>query len=926
MIKKILYVGFFSCFTIQMQGVVALGDTVDALTTFQFSVGNGIYDAAQQQLWTLTGQDISNPDDFSLHVQSYGIAYTPFIPVDGSGSTKLQAYPYITNQAIITTTDQDGHVMTPEPIADNPLLGKAFDGVTFIGVAPTVFTQNAPQNIYLIQSVQFYDNALGTISPNGSSIINKLDLGENNQAKYIAGSGTTALFIAQAQGVFGTDPSALSFATTSTSSIPINGQNTNCTIMALQGQTPISLETPTLTANTRNLSAIGTSVYMFPLSILNMYIGLDVTSNNNPNSCAVGLCLAQAHTASGSGEDLIPASIDFLPIIADDVVNAGYKTPISTAEQNSRVAVLNVTTTTTSTGLSYFISSRYDGVNSQSIYAMPMVTMATNTNDNNIVADFNEIKQTFKMIGTTYREQGFSRPIIDASQIDINSQDQQVRQRLLVGNGPVPLTSNNTIEQLVAQGDAVYITIQEQFSMGNTPGMFKSQALFDTQGRIMAWTSWQRVAGSDDQMLFAIKNRINDATMYVSGATSQTIQQTTWSTTGDLQDFIAKIPATLPKNRSGVQGNFPFSPTTPGLTDLPNSQVSFVVLTGKNIALIAQTGFLDTNTQTFQILAQTAQTSITLDENQGLSIGSIVACEFGNDGAGQNWLFMGADQGLMVIASADGSGFMTLPNNNAAQALIDNKQCKTLGNFKYIKKIICDYNYLYVMTQDTVYQILIDQLKFDDNRTMPLNPVVIASANQLAPYAYCLDMIIDQGLIVLGTTAGLFSIDLINQNQVQSIPVPGGLPALSCIQNISNGALFNKKSNMYILSIDFVYEQARLHRFTIANRTITPIQDQLLPGQNGPLLIFDYMNNTIFIDGSLGFTTSYRIGSRPPVVKYLQYVLQAGKSSTQTLLASATTDISIAAIINSLGITSMNRDYASGCLMLAGDFGLLADS
>ena len=86
------------------------------------------------------------------------------------------------------------------------------------------------------------------------------------------------------------------------------------------------------------------------------------------------------------------------------------------------------------------------------------------------------------------------------------------------------------------------------------------------------------------------------------------------------------------------------------------------------------------------------------------------------------------------------------------------------------------------------------------------------------------------------------------------------------------------------------------------------------------------MSNNIFIDGSLGFATSYRIGVQPPVVKYLQYSLQAGRSSRQWNLGKSTTDISIAPLLNSLGITGIERDYDSGSLIMAADFGLLADS
>ena len=155
-----------------------------------------------------------------------------------------------------------------------------------------------------------------------------------------------------------------------------------------------------------------------------------------------------------------------------------------------------------------------------------------------------------------------------------------------------------------------------------------------------------------------------------------------------------------------------------------------------------------------------------------------------------------------------------------------------------------------------------------------------------------------------------------------------GLPAVSKIQAVSQGVNsdFYSSSNLYVLSIDFATEQARLNRFTITNGVVAPIQDQLLPGKNGPLMIFSYMSNNMFIDGSLGFMTSYRIGVQPPVLKYLQYTLQAGKTGSNFNVRGTMSDISIAAFKNSLGITGIERDPASGCLMMAADFGLLTDS
>ena len=294
MIKKLLIFGLLSFGTAQLNSVVAVGDTPGAPTTFQFSVGSGIYDAASERLWTLSGQDTSS---FTQQVQSYGISYTPFISVDNQSQQKLTAFPYLPAESILTIAIS-GNIALPETSVVNPLFGQSFGAVTFLGTYLTTVATATPQLIYLIQSTTFSDGKLGTTSPDGYSIMNVLDLGAGNQAKQIAGSLQGVLFIASAQGTFGTDSSQISFANTFTQSVTIAGQATTCTGMVLQADELITPATAVLTAQGRDLAAIGSLVafYPSPIQALQMYIGLNVTAAVDGH--AVGLFTAQANQAA----------------------------------------------------------------------------------------------------------------------------------------------------------------------------------------------------------------------------------------------------------------------------------------------------------------------------------------------------------------------------------------------------------------------------------------------------------------------------------------------------------------------------------------------------------------------------------------------------------------------------------------------------
>lgn len=918
MIKKLLFLGLLSSCASNLHAVIAVGDTADSATTFQFSVGSGIYDAARSTLWTLSSEDISGqPSD----IQEYGISYTQFIPVDSATGAKLTTYPYITSEAIVTTVDGDNTIVVPTSTVTNPLLGSSFSSVTFLGNYLTVVATATPRYVYLVQSSTFYDNASGKNSPEGISIINQFDIGLSHQAKAIAGSGGGVLFFAQAQGDFGTATSEISFAAVQNSSVADEqGKSTTYASLIPQADLEVTTSTPVLTAGGSDLASIGSSVTMYPspTTAFNMYVGLDVTAGAGAGHQAVGMFTAVANFAS----DATPAAVTFSPVIPDDVAKADLQTPIS-APAAHRVGVSHITTTVTSTGLSYFITARYDNTGRQSVYAMPMVTMATDTTNNGKVAAFDSIAQKFQILGATYRQQGFDTVITNPNQIDIEGTDFIVK-RLQVGAGPVPLPSGVRINQLSSQGDAVYITIHQPFGTNAQPGMFKSQALFDEQGRIMSWSPWQRVAGTDDQIIFAVKNRATDATMYVSGANSDTIQQTTWNRSSDLATLIDAIPGSMSMKNGGIQGLISVSDQTTDLQGFP-----LVIATGNSAVIIAQTG-QDSGFGSIAILDP--QETATLDVDSGLDIGSVVAATFAhNSGTNDNWLFMGGSQGLSVLSNdITGVGFNGQLTNFAA--LTTGKTCKTLGNFSFIKKLVSNNNFLYVLTPHAVYRILLNADKFTLTPTVALSPVLILASTTIDLLASFTDMLVDNNVMLLGSTAGLYSLDLTGGMPATpvAISIPGGLPSVCRLNVISNDANFNENfyesSNLYVLSANFGAQQARLNRFTITDGIITPIQDQLLEAQNGPLLIFDYMMNNIFIDGSLGFATSYRIGSIKPIAKYMQFTLQAGNSSSQTLLKNSTTNLAITSLLSSLGVTAISRDYASGCLMLAADFGLLTDS
>ncbi len=915
-------------------GVVSLGDTQDGQTTFQFSIGKAIFDSNSGKMWTFTDQNLSS---FSDSIQKFGISYTDFISVDGQTTSQtLQSYPYVTSDAVVATVDEDGELDAFVLKQANPLYGAACADATFIGSYLTCFLAQTPHNIYCLQSAQF-STPLSGLTPEevsskvvemgseGVSVISKLSLEEGFGAHAISGLSAqfntsiklNLLYVANSQGTFGTDNSQISLAVMYSDYAFYQDKLGVYNYLTMKADQPIIPALPVLTAQTNALQSIGSSVMISALPGTDIqYLGLDVTANSQENSAAVGLvCIAPLVTPTqATSVDDLNFDIFFSSVIPDSVATQGVDTIISTTA-DQRVAIEKVTTATMSTQLSYLFVARSNGVDDQYIYAAPMVKSTSNMNLNNgKIAKFDTIYQKFDRAS---RIQYFNTVIDDASEIDIAGSS-QVIQRLLVGGQAVPLVSGESIDQLYVVGDTVFVSIATEESIATTPGIFTSHALFDEQGRVNGWTAWQRALGTSDPILCVGIQRTSGATMYVGGQNLSNIYQTTWNTNVALHNLTDAIASYLPFSKRGVQGLDIFGPQTPGLEN-----VALVVAAGNDTAIIGQTGYVSNQ----NILVDEDQTVFKIDQSLGLSIGSIVTTTFCTDGNDNYFFFMGADKGLAIF-SDDQTG-ITFQSNlvDLASLTADGKSCKTLGNFSFVKKIVSNGSYLYVLTLDGVYKIELNADKFVLDNPTALDVQTVVKATDFDIYAMCLDMIITDNFMLVGTTVGLYTLDFTQQPEgvISFVDIPGGYQAVnSIVPVVQAGASWYDLANVYIISYNYSLQQTALNRLTIYQGQINPIQDQILQNVNGPLLNFDLMMNGLCVGGAFGFTTNFKAGTIPPVMNYLDYYLHAGISSTQYLLKGNVHILLLKKLLSSkMNTTQILQDYGSGVIMVAGDFGLL---
>lgn len=930
MIKKCSFLAILFITQMSYPVVTAVGDEKTDNVTFDFAIGKTIYNAERASFWTVAGEDISAKD---ANVQDFGIAETPMVSGDGAVNPTLKAYPHVTENAQIVTYDSGAKKASISDSAANPLRGKKLTQLSMVSNKP-VFVQDGyveAQDIYALQDIVFTESGAET----NSSIFAKHSLTADNQVVNLAGLGSNLVYASAkktgAAATFGVDTSNIGFVSLKATAI----DEKNRYYFYPESSLAVSKATDVLKAGTGDLTALHDVISMHPYSSNTMLLGFGVEPGGAGGDCAVGVVRATLtnEVIDAEGKKAPASAIELSSILPDAVAQGGVNTALSAINGYSAL-IRNLTTTITSTGLQYLIVSYDNTANPEAVYAVPLVTRAANATDNGKIAKFNSVDVHHAITGNVYRQQGFSQVIDDATEIQIGvGSPPDTSKRVVVGGGYPPLTAGQTMGQLFTQGDSVYVVTNQAYGGDSRPGIFRSQALFDAQGRVVAWTRWVRVEGTNERIPFAMQNKSDRRCMYVTehtpgGGTFNTIRQNTWNNSNPTYSvFATEVSQQMPASQGGVQGLMSESRYTPGLI---TTGVSLVLATGLDRVVIGQTGHIDTF---FKIKTIDAADVVTLTDVEGLDIGAIVTTAFGDDGADNHWLFMGGSKGLSVLTDAAGLGWngdlgAVADLTNAGQA------CKSLGDFSFVKKIAHDDVYLYVMTLDALYRIALDVDKFKDAAPDPLDVVEVVKAQNLNIHASLLDVIIDNELIILATTAGMYTIDDSarpgGDPVITEVEIPGGLPAVGKLSSVSTEYDIFKKfkdlSNLYVLTFDFGTEQARLNRFNITAGVVTPIQDRLFEGQDYSLLVFNNFKNDLFIDGGLGFATSYKIGETSAVLKNILPGLQAGRSSTQNLIKNYTYDIALSVVSSTNSLVGIGQDFASGATMIAGDFGILMNA
>ncbi len=646
------------------------------------------------------------------------------------------------------------------------------------------------------------------------------------------------------------------------------------------------------------------------------------------------------------------------PVTAFDTTSNKIVGVIGADEQ---LSIHKVRTMHSSTDTFYLIVLGGNGApedTTRQVFALPIVNGAKDPLLNGTLADKNQIPQddygenpeNIVFLGDRRRP----LPALYPSQL-VTSDDVAAQ----VGGGAVPF---GDVTDLFVSRDAVFVTVLN--GDGNQqPGIFYSQAILNEFGVVVAWTQWQRVSGRIDQVLGGAVDptNANIYTMVTVDGQVNTVKRTNWSAGApdSLAQMVNAFEVALPQACGGVRGLFDMPVNTPGLLDS-----SLMVGVGRSAIILAQTGMVElgalipTSDEQFKNVMTFEQGTITTDlpissndpsivtvVGGALSeITPIIAAEIAANNE-QGWIVCGGCRGIAILSDDVGNGWdlgAGLGPNFAG--LRAGMTFKRIGGYSFVRKLMCDDGFLYVLTDTQLDRIDLSQGNIGLGQ---FDPVTIAQLDHVpggTPNGVFLDFIVSGKLAFIATSIGLIRVGdhadirvAANQHDAHwtlvDVPENGGpiykLISFPTIGTRAQDLARGNGGDLYALGTNRGKERSQLNRFIVKGlgdndqidtSTILPFPDLFIKNTLSYLVNFGDQRTSFATDGSVFFhARSFERGVNARVETLP--ILQSPPASGYRFQGPRSTPVEIGIPTNSF-IGAIVRDSASGSWVISGDYGL----
>jgi hypothetical protein len=671
-----------------------------------------------------------------------------------------------------------------------------------------------------------------------------------------------------------------------------------------------------------------------------LYVGLNVITNNGATSGARSIVTIK----------FIEDGAITLESIAPDsaFVDNNIDSIIGVIGANQQLSINALKTMWTSTALNYLIIVGGNGnpsATNNSVFALPLVNAGDSKGmiaqkDAQPVNIFKNANVP-RLIARTISEAA-TTPADMTQSTDVAAQ---------VGGGS--LTAGPIVD-IIVRNDTVFAFVGKT-DPSVDPGVYSSQAIFDASGKITSWTAWQRAAGTTDSIFGAELNAGSGNFILASGTnadTVNTIKRTVWSNGSPegLEPLTTILDNALPSNNGGIQGLQTFLPQTPGL-----NTIALLAAGGIGSIALAETGLLNdnniiipTNGPDFNTMMEFDNGTITSNVNAKTVIisggaldiiGPVTALEIARN-AQNGWLFVGGSDGLAILMQADGTGWdPTTQLGDNLTGLQTGMIFTIIGDYKFVKKLIYDGDFLFVISHTTVDRINLTTSNFGTN-TLDVTTIASIGKNGVATRGGFLDGIFSQACAIIATTDGLLRIGndkdvrtIANEADADWIPVAigenaGAPTALYTVTQTNRAQDITKNSggHFYVLTANVGLDQSRINRFAVkpldptasmGATTVQPFDDLFVKNIPSFLLSFGEFRSNFATDGALYFATRNQNIALDPVV------LLTPSAPVPRVGVANVGDRSAIVKVNIQSGTEINyfsRSQASGSWIAAGNF------
>ena len=686
------------------------------------------------------------------------------------------------------------------------------------------------------------------------------------------------------------------------------------------------LDSELSSVNVANLTSAGGTLadyvtMYWDSTISRLYVGLHVSGSNPSYSLLVGRVENNALTL----ETVLPVA----PTSDDYIIGAG---------STNFAQIHHVRTMHTSTGKSYVIVN--GNVNSadykKEVFALPIVCQQ--------YLDGTFAVNNASSVGKIAKKTSTSQEEIAVATSDLLIKTDIAAKVGQGGNLADSPLAPYEISDLFVVGDDVFICCTGDD--GDKRGIFKSTALFDDNGLTASWTPWQRVMGANDKVIGGNYDDNNANYWYIAedlSTTNTVIKVTQWGTgDSDLLDLLrTNLASNFSQENAGIHQLFDFSETTSGFKQ---NEFSMMIATGYQKVALIQTGKYVSSK--FVPAAGTdfndPSSYININTDSALAeIGPICCAEVSRATSGTDgWIFVGGYNGVAVLRNTDGTGWNSFSGSELnTLSTISAFTFKKIGNFRHVHKLVCDGQYLYVMTPQTLYRVSMGTAYFKDSGATALVATTIATAGT-SPFGSTdnfLDFIVSSKLGLLATTGGLFrtsnakniktstSSDWIEvKTAIGSTEYSmGPIVHLHMVSSIKNS--FANGGNLYVVAGDMSYDLSTIFRFRVCGTdavdidsdTIKPITEhKTYSSESVPAHFYNIggFRNAFVTDGASGYHSMPKSFGNSEFVRKIKMISRKDLMKAYDVTLSLDTE----STHRRCGIPVMNS--ASGSWVVSGDW------